>query len=298
MRRISLLTTAVLCSACSSLPTKDQLAAFGDASTKGVSTVSAVVASGEALQSRQEELRQSSYYMQGRQFAAEAIPKSAKSQDVEKAQTIVDQQLQVRLNALKDLQTYARAVGDAGDQGAVNELIAAAGKLGSNIGELAKLAAPEAAPVIVPAFKAAGEAVGYGLADGYVRKVNSIMKDADPVVARVIALLRADLSGLPRQIDMAAGLYAGLRAEQLHVIRDDARVKRSDLYSAYFLARADIGANYELAKAATAVDGVLKAIADTHHALAENEPDINLTIKRMSALSTDLSTVIAALKKG
>ncbi|NKM88122.1 hypothetical protein GFL54_28340 [Rhizobium laguerreae] len=59
-----------------------------------------------------------------------------------------------------------------------------------------------------------------------------------------------------------------------------------------------IAANYELAKAATAVDGVLKAIADTHHALAENKPDIDLTIKRKSALSSDLAAVITALKRG
>ncbi|WP_313556467.1 hypothetical protein [Agrobacterium cavarae] len=293
MRWVSLLTTAVLCSACSSLPSKQDLAAFGDASSKGVAVVTQVVASGETLRTRQDELRQVSKYMRGARFAAESIPILP-----DPSQAVIDAQLKIRLSALSDLQAYAKAVGDAADQGAIDGLIAATEKLGSNIGELAKLAAPEIAPVAAPAFKALGKAVGYGLADGYVRKVNAVIKEADLIVAEVIRLLRQDLAELPPDIDIEAGTYAALRDEQLHIIRSDSRVTRSDLYGAYFSARTDIAANYELAKAATAIDGVLKSIADTHHALAQGKPDVDLTIKRMSALSTDLAAVIAALRKG
>lgn len=298
MRVPVIVTVAVLCAACASLPSKEQLTAFGDASTKGVSTVTAVVASRETLRLRQNELRQASNYMRGKRFSAVSIPTFDTPQGSAKAQDELTTQLQIRLDALNDLQAYSKAVGDAADQGTVDDLVAATEKLATNIGKLAAVAAPNAAAVLVPAFKVAGEIAGYGLADSYVRRVNAIIKQADPVVAEVIRLLRADLAGLSADIDIEAESYAGLRDEQLHVIRDDPRVRRSELYNAYLSARTDIATNFELAKAATAVDGVLMAIANTHHALAENKPDVALTTERMSALSSDLATVITALKQG
>lgn len=298
MLRVMMLALAGLCSACASLPSKEQLAAFSEASGKGVSTVSQVVDSGHTLEARQDELRQASNFVRGKRFAAESIPKSQRPPKAAKAQIVIDEQLQIRLNALKDLQAYSKAVGDAADQGTVDGLVSATEKLGTNIGELAKIIVPEAGAVASPAIKLIGKSAGYGLADSYVHNVNGVIKEADPVVAEVIRLLRLDLAGLPPRIDFDAGKYAALREVQLRLIRDDRRVNRSELHNAFFSARADIAANYELAKAADAVDGVLKAIADTHHSLVEGKPDVDLTIKKMSALSTDLAAVITAMKKG
>lgn len=150
MKRL-MLVAALLCSACSSLPTKEQLTAFGDASAKGLSTVNAVVASADTLKTRQAELAQASNYMRGSKFAAEQIPARKTPPDVAQDEERQKEQLKIRVSALSDLQAYAKALADAADQGTIDGLTAATAKLATTTGELASTLSVPASPAVAPA---------------------------------------------------------------------------------------------------------------------------------------------------
>lgn len=290
MRALIIAITS-LCTACASLPSKDDIDAFSSATSGSAAVVKAAVTSSQQLAADQDEQLQAIEYVRGRPFFAAAIPESPQVKRLDNAQ------IAIRLAALNDLQAYAKALGKAADQGAVDELEASAQKLAGSVATLASAISPAASPVVAPAIQLTGRAISYAFAESYVRQVLRIVQDTDPTIKQLVDLLEEDLGPLPVDLWVQASTYAAIREAQLGTIRDDARVNRATLYDSYMQARSDIKARSSLSEAAAQVTDVLRSIYDTHHALAVGSADITLTIKRMTALANDVGAVLEAAKK-
>lgn len=290
MRRIFIaIVLFSFCGGCASLPSKEDIEAFSTATSNSASVVKTAVSAQEQIAADQDEQHQVDAYMRGRLFAAYPLPETAK-------RLISKDQLDIRLSALRDLQAYAKALGQAADQGTVDQLEASAEKLVTSVGALAA-AVPGASPIIAPAAQLVGHSVGYAYANAYVQKVLDVVKDTDPTIKQLVGLLKEDLGPLSTDLEVQAGIYGQLREAELGTIRKDPKVSRAELYSAYMLARSDIKARYALGEAAEPVGQLLQSIYDTHHALAVGSPDLKLTITRMSTLTKDVASVIGAVKK-
>lgn len=287
MRKVYLVLVA-FAAGCAALPKKEQIAAFSDATSKGVASVKSIIVSSEALSHRIDEQVQAQAYMMGRHFEGVQLP--------EVAIRYPKEQFKIRLTALQDLEAYTKALAKAADQGAIDELQAAAEKVGTSAAALAT-AVPGGA-VAAPALKLGGKVLGYSMSDAYVRDILKVVREVDPVLKVLVDALRADMSGFVGFLDMQATEYAGLRNEQLLRMRQQGRSTRADLYSEYIKARTEIDAQLALAQTAEAADKLLEAIYDTHHALAVGKPDISLTISRMSTIAEDLGSVIKTIETG
>ncbi|WLE01028.1 hypothetical protein PX860_28450 (plasmid) [Agrobacterium leguminum] len=287
--RVLLAALMLICGGCAALPSKTDLDSFGTATSNSANTVAAAVAASSQVASDQDEQLQAMNYVRGRAYALVEVPQSTRVKRLD------PDQLAIRLAALRDLQGYAKAVAKAADQGTVDQLEAAAEKLTTSVATLAT--AVGGAPVVAPAIKLAGRAATYAVSDSYVREVLGIIRKTDPVVKELVDLLQTDLGPMQTDLQVQAAGYAGLRDQQLAVLRQDPRVSRAALYDAYMNARADIKGRYALSEAAAPITELLQSIYDTHHALATGAGDVGLTIKRLSALAQDSAAVIQAVKK-
>ena len=287
--RVLLAALMLICGGCAALPSKTDLDSFGTVTSNSANTVAAAVAASSRVASEQDEQLQAINYVRGRAYALVEVPQSTRVKRLD------PDQLAIRLAALRDLQGYAKAVAKAADQGTVDQLEAAAEKLTTSVATLAT--AVGGAPVVAPAIKLAGRAATYAVSDSYVREVVGIIRKTDPIVKELVDLLKTDLAPMQTDLQVQAAGYAGLRDQQLAVLRQDPRVSRAALYDAYMNARADIKGRYALSEAAAPITELLQSIYDTHHALATGAGDVGLTIKRLSTLAQDSAAVIQAVKK-
>lgn len=287
--RILLVTLTSICAGCAVLPSKSDLDGFAAATSSSAKTVAAAVSASNQVATDQDEQLQAIQYIRGGRYALVELPQSKLTNRLDA------DQLQIRLAAISDLQNYANAVGKAADQGTVDQLEASAEKLTNSVAALAT--AMGGSPMVAPAIKVVGRAAASAVSDTYVRQVLDVVRKTDPVVNNLVDLLKNDLGPLQTDLWVQATAYAGLRDQQLAVLRRDPRVNRAALYEAYMNARSDVKARYALGDAATPISDLLQSIHDTHHALTTGSGDIGLTIKRLSALAKDSAALIEVTKK-
>ena len=89
------------------LPSKDDISAFSDVTSNSAGVVSAASTLPTTGCGSDEQL-QALRYVRGRSFFAATVPEAPEVKRLEKAQ------LAIRIAALKDLQAYAKALGQAG----------------------------------------------------------------------------------------------------------------------------------------------------------------------------------------
>ncbi len=249
--------------------------------------MNSAIESAELIATREDEQNQALEYIKYRPFKAYPLPATALRQ-------LPTDKLQLRVEALEALQSYANAIGEAADQGSLDQLEAAAQQLGTATGAFAGVTAAPGAAIIAPVANLGGRALGYAASDRYVREVLSVIKNTDPTVQELVDLLKQDLAPLAGGILEQAKAYAAARDDQLTLIRGDPRLTRVERYQAYQSARSDIEAQFELARAASSIDKLLEGIKSAHKALAMGTPDSTLTINRFAALSNDFAQVITA----
>ncbi|MDR6670210.1 hypothetical protein [Rhizobium sp. 1399] len=308
--------------ACASLPETTKVTAFGTAVDAGVTVVRQVGVENASIALLYDKEAQAGRYMCGDEWEAVTKPKSS----------IKPEEIAFRIKRLEALAAYASALKTATDQSGVDKLADAANNLIVTATSLVAASAPAAAPLVAPIGKIVGKGVGLAIQDRYARQVNSIIAVTDPSLQKLVSQLVTDMSKVERASQKTLNDYKIARDVNLENMRIQQIVvsKGTDTPPDTFRCidgekfdptgpnvkvilnetedrgavhdRLIAGIDEEIAaqaaiEAANRSGPVLKKIAVTHHALAQQSPDTNADIRELLSLTDALADLVSAAKK-
>ena len=273
--------------ACSTLPNAAKMSEFG----KAVTDSSAVLQ--DALDMSGRVAAQTEIERQARRV----VRRQSTGIGVAPAPLLEPERVALRLQAVRALRDYGKALAEAADKGNVDELEAAAGRVGNAVAQFAAVASPAAAPIAAPAIRLAARGFGSLLASVYAAEIQAIIRSRDAQIALLADLLRQDLEGLAVLLKLQVNLYANERLGTYSAVRDDRSVDRLRLYDEFRRAQQELDAMKASLAALERFGGALQALRDTHHALATSEPDGDVVLRRFLGAVEDLAALAAAIRR-
>lgn len=282
---------ACLLAGCAALPAAEKAGALGSAISATGKYVRDTLAANRTLAIKSGEENQVLQYMQGKDFTLRDDPRAQLPQRL----------VASRLAALGALEQYGDALAKAVDQGTVDKLEQASVNLGNAAAGLALAAGPEAL-VAAPVIKVAARASGFLIGSAYAAEIHGVIVARNDSVRGIVHFLRQDMYGATKLIGEQAKNFVTQREANLKVMRGDFErdknsVDRTLLYNEYKAARQDVVSVLALVEAAKKYDEVLTALVNAHEAVATDQLDGELLLRKFVALSADLSELITTVRK-
>jgi hypothetical protein len=268
-----------LLAGCSTLPSAEKVDAFGGATAASSTLLQNAAVANRTLALRIGEEDQAARYIRGGVFSLSDKPDAM----------LDPENFKPRLEALRALEDYGKALKLAADQGVIDQLEQASVNLGTAAGGLVAAGSPAAAPVVGPALRLVSRGVGFLLGNAYAGEIQAVIVARDPDVRALVAALKTDLADISDVLTEQAYDLEAQRKVNLMLIRQGGRVDRLRLYSEYKAARQEVAVGQYA--------DVLDQLAAAHAALASGAPDAALTIQRFVALTNDLVDLVAAVAK-
>jgi hypothetical protein len=275
--------TAVSCAA---LPPDKDVKSFGEAAIASSTAMQTALDTNRVLAVRISHEREGlSYLSRKRQYALRLNETDA---------TLVVSAKE-QLSVLASLNSYAKALIQAADQGVTTELVGAANELATAAGTLAGAAAPSAAPIITPAFKLSGNLLGLAMKDRYAREVRGVIRATDPAVQEIAKRMPDSLRMIAILTKAQVENFEIKRLATLNEVRRDKRLDHLQLYKEYLVARSDIDNAVILQTALESSDGLFAKLGAAHSALAKDKPDADAQVKEFASVVNDLAALIKAV---
>lgn len=286
---LSLLLCVALSAGCSTLPTSQQTSSFGTAAASASNLLQKAVTAHYSNAELYSKFIQADIFLQKGNYrligaSGPTFPRS---------------QLQIRINAIKSLERYGKALASASSPATIKQLEDSALKLSSSVESFASLASPMSIPVLRPIIKATARVVGWTLGNAYAAEIQSIVTARNKDVQTLVVLLKSDLSDLKKVFADQYRLIDSTRRTLLNSIRDanDPRIDRLRMYHEFNSARNDVLsarvsgaviANYEI---------VLDELAVAHDKLANRSPDAAFYVQRFVAITDNISDIAKAISE-
>ncbi|MBB3019540.1 hypothetical protein FHR70_002605 [Microvirga lupini] len=268
---------------CSALPSSQKVDAFGGAAAAGSTLLQNAATANRTLALRIGEEDQAARYVRGGAFTLADKPDAM----------LNPENFKPRLEALRALEAYGKALKLAADQGLIDQLEQASVNLGTAAGKFTTAGSPAAAPAV----KLVSRSVGFLLGNAYAGEIQAVIVARDPDVRALAAALKNDLAAVSELLSEQAMDLRYKRKESLELIRKDPKVDHLRLYDEYKAARQEVATQAALAVVVGQYATVLDQLAEAHAALASGDPNAELTIKRFVALTNDLVDLVAAAAK-
>ncbi len=210
--------------------------------------------------------------------------------------TIKNEALLPRRQLIDAIAGYGKALAEASDKGAIDQLEAAAITLATTAGTaFAPLIGGAAIPLISPAARLAGRGIGLAVSNAYATEIYAIMQRIDPVIAKAVAELVYSMQVIERRNEDNLNSWLGVKRAVLNTIREDGKRINSAAYIEFRGAVAEARSIEVKMLALKRYRQVLNALAAAHKSMATpEEPDGEFALVRFISITKDVESMIAA----
>ena len=289
MLRVCVALSVCALAGCAALPAADKATALGEAISTTGKVLRDSLAANRAISVRIGEEDQAYRYITNTAFSLDDKPVGMLS----------EKEVGVRLAAIAALEQYGDSLAKAIDEGTVDKLQQASVNLGGAVAGIAGSVSPAASPIVVPAIKVAARIGGFLLGNAYANEIHAIIVARNPDVKAVVALLQRDFEQLPHLMGIQLADYKSRRHDTLRYLRDgeEIAIDRLRLYNEYKTARQDVAVVALLSKAAAKYKNVLTELETAHNAVATDQPNGEILLRRFVALSAELADLMKAMRR-
>jgi hypothetical protein len=296
--RCVVLLAAIALAGCATLPQTERVGEFGKATNSAMSFAKDTVTANQTIAMRVNDEALAQQYLAGlecplkqdgsKDGACLNFSLSAKLQHV-----LSKDRSGLRLRALTALADYGEALAEAANKGQIEKLQNAAVKLGDAASAIAG-AVPMVSPIAVPAIKITARGFGFLLGNVYAAEILDVIRINNDNVAKLAGLLATDFAEIADLLDHQARTYDKARKATLSTIRDGNTVDKLRLYTEFKSARQDNAAIVTLANASKEFGKIFKKLAETHDALAHDDPDSEVILQNFIVLLGDAADLVKA----
>ncbi len=238
-------------------------------------------------------------------MSAQSASKACKySLPPESTKQISDENRKLRLSLMNAIGGYAKALGEAADKGAIDNVEAAVMTLGAATSTaVTPLLAGAAIPVLSPATKIVARSVGLAVGNAYAVEIRQVMAQAEEPLKKAVILLKASVVEIRKNNERKFRDWRIQKKANLGIIAakpDSDDLSRSTTSEAYVAFRVAVSEARDLQTKAVALDGyenVLDSMLKAHAELLEPDADASDALAKFTKVTDDFAALAPTLQK-